>query len=81
MGYIAGIFFVGHIVCIVIFLLYGLVTDPIDTILFVVIGIPAILLIVFLHFAGQYWLFRLLHRLGGVDGEWDGCCDWHLRKK
>ena len=81
MGYIAGIFFVGHIVCIVIVLLYGLVTDPIDTILFVVIGIPAILLIVFLHFAGQYWLFRLLHRLGYVDGEWDGCWDWHLRKK
>ena len=81
MGYIAGIFFVGHIVCIVIFLLYGLVTDPIATILFVVIGIPAILLIVFLHFAGQYWLFRLLHRLGYVDGEWDGCWDWHLRKK
>ena len=81
MGYIAGIFFVGHIVCIVIFLLYGLVTDPIATILFVVIGIPAILLIVFLHFAGQYWLFRLLHRLGCVDGEWDGCWDWHLRKK
>ena len=81
MGYIAGIFFVGHIVCIVILLLYGLVTDPIATILFVVVGIPAILLIVFLYFAGQYWLFRLLHRLGYVDGDWDGCWDWHLRKK
>ena len=81
MGYIAGIFFVGHIVCIVIFLLYGLVTDPIDTIFFVVIVIPVMLLILFLYFAGQYWLFHLFHRLGYVDGDWAGRWDWHLRKK
>ena len=81
MGYIAGIFVIGPIIGAVILLLYGLVTDPIATILFVVVGIPAALLMVFLFFTGQYWLFRLLHRLGCVDGEWDGCWDWHLRKK
>ncbi|WP_281523003.1 hypothetical protein [Mogibacterium timidum] len=81
MGYIGGIFFVGHIVCIVLLLLYGLVTDTIATILFVVLGIPAALLMVFLFFTGQYWLFRLLHRLGCVDGDWDGCWEWHLGKK
>ena len=81
MGYIAGIFAIGPVIGAVILLLYGLVTDPIATILFVVVGIPAALLMVFLFFTGQYWLFRLLHRLGCVDGEWDGCCDWHLRKK
>ena len=81
MGYIAGIFAIGPVIGAVILLLYGLVTDPIATILFVVVGIPAALLMVFLFFTGQYWLFRLLHRLGCVDGDWDGCWEWHLRKK
>ena len=81
MGYMAGIFVIGPMIGAVILLLYGLVTDPIATILFVVVGIPAALLMVFLYFAGQYWLFRLLHRLGYVDGDWDGCWDWHLGKK
>ena len=81
MGYIAGIFVIGPIIGAVILLLYGLVTDPIATILFVVVGIPAGLLMVFLFFTGRYWLFRLLHRLGCVDGDWDGCWDWHLGKK
>ena len=45
MGYIAGIFVIGPIIGAVILLLYGLVTDPIATILFVVVGIPAALLI------------------------------------
>ena len=81
MGYMAGIFVIGPMIGAVILLLYGLVTDPIDTILLVVVGIPAMLLMVFLYFAGQYWLFRLLHRLGYVDGDWDGCWDWHLGKK
>ena len=81
MGYIAGIFVIGPIIGAVILLLYGLVTDPIATILFVVVGIPTALLMVFLFFAGRCWLFRLLHHLGYVDGDWDGCWDWHLRKK
>ena len=81
MDYIAGIFAIGQVIGAVILLLYGLVTDPIATILFVVVGIPAALLMVFLFFTGRYWLFRLLHRLGCVDGDWDGCWDWHLRKK
>ena len=81
MGYIAGIFAIGPVIGAVILLLYGLVTDPIATILFVVVGIPAALLMVFLFFTGRYWLFRLLHRLGCVDGDWDGCWEWHLRKK
>ena len=81
MDYIAGIFAIGQVIGAVILLLYGLVTDPIATILFVVVGIPAALLMVFLFFTGRYWLFRLLHRLGCVDGDWDGCWDWHLGKK
>ena len=81
MGYIAGIFVIGPIIGAVILLLYGLVTDPIATILFVVVGIPAALVMVFLFFTGRYWLFRLLHRLGCVDGDWAGRWDWHLRKK
>ena len=81
MGYIAGIFVIGPIIGAVILLLYGLVTDPIATILFVVVGIPAALLMVFLFFTGRYWLFHLLHRLGCVDGDWDGRWDWHLRKQ
>ena len=35
MGYIAGIFAIGPVIGAVILLLYGLVTDPIATILFV----------------------------------------------
>lgn len=81
MGYIAGIFVIGPIIGAVILLLYGLVTDPIVTILFVVVGIPAALLMVFLFFTGQYWLFHLFHRLGYVDGDWAGRWDWHLREK
>jgi len=81
MGYIAGIFVIGPIIGAVILLLYGLMTDPIATILFVVVGIPAALLMVFLFFTGQYWLFHLFHRLGYVDGDWAGRWDWHLRKK
>ena len=81
MGYIAGIFVIGPIIGAVILLLYGLVTDPIATILFVVVGIPAALLMVFLFFTGQDWLFHLFHCLGYVDGDWDGRWDWHLRKK
>ena len=81
MGYIAGIFVIGPIIGAVLLLLYGLVTDPIATILFVVVGIPAALLMVFLFFTGQYWLFHLFHRLGYVDGDWAGRWDWHLRKK
>lgn len=81
MGYIASIFVIGSIIGAVILLLYGLVTDPIATILFVVVGIPAALLMVFLFFTGQYWLFHLFHRLGYVDGDWAGRWDWHLRKK
>ena len=81
MGYIAGIFAIGPVIGAVLLLLYGLVTDPIATILFVVVGIPAALLMVFLFFTGQYWLFYLFHRLGYVDGDWAGRWDWHLRKK
>lgn len=81
MGYIAGIFAIGPVIGAVILLLYGLVTDPIATILFVVVGIPAALLMVFLLFTGQYWLFHLFHHLGYVDGDWAGRWDWHLRKK
>ena len=81
MGYIASIFVIGSIIGAVILLLYGLVTDTIATILFVVVGIPAALLMVFLFFTGQYWSFHLLHRLGYVDGDWDGRWDWHLRKQ
>ena len=81
MGYIAGIFVIGPIIGAVILLLYGLVSDPIATILFVVVGIPAALLMVFLFFTGQYWLFHLFHRLGYVDGDWAGRWDWHLGKK
>ena len=81
MGYIAGIFVIGPIIGAVLLLLYGLVTDPIATILFVVVGIPAALLMVFLFFTGQYWLFHLFHCLGYVDGDWAGRWDWHLRKK
>lgn len=81
MGYIASIFVIGSIIGAVIFLLYGLVTDTIATILFVVVGISVTLLMVFLFFTGQYWSFHLLHRLGYVDGDWDGRWDWHLRKQ
>lgn len=81
MGYIAGIFAIGPVIGAVILLLYGLVTDPIATILFVVVGIPIALLMVFLLFTGQYWLFHLFHRLGYVDGDWAGRWDWHLGKK
>ena len=81
MGYIAGIFAIGPVIGAVILLLYGLVTDPIATILFVVVGIPAALLMVFLFFTGQYWLFHLFHRLGYVDGDWASRWDWHLREK
>ena len=81
MGYIAGIFVIGPIIGAVILLLYGLVTDPIATILFVVVGIPVALLMGFLFFTGQYWLFHLFHRLGYVDGDWAGRWDWHLGKK
>ena len=81
MGYIAGIFAIGPVIGAVILLLYGLVTDPIATILFVVVGIPAALLMVFLFFTGRYWLFRLLHRLGCVDGDWIDGWHWRHRRK
>ena len=57
MGYIAGIFAIGPVIGAVILLLYGLVTDPIATILFVVVGIPAALLMVFLFFTGRFGCF------------------------
>lgn len=74
------IFFIPHLVIGIVLLLWGLVTEPVTTILLVVVGIPGLFLMVFLFFAGQYWIFRLLHRLGCVDGEWDGAWKWRTRK-
>ena len=80
MGYIIGLYFVGQIVGVVILLLYGLVTDPINTI-FIVALIPIAALMVFLFFMGQYGLFWLLNRLGCVDGDWIDGWHWRHRRK
>ena len=78
MGYIIGLVVIAHIVGAVILLLYGLVTDPINTI-FIIALIPIAVLMVFLFFMGQYGLFWLLNRLGYVDGDWQE--DWHWRHR
>ena len=84
MGYIAGIFFVGHIVCIVILLLYGLVTDPINMlagIAGIVIVIVLAFIVIVLFFYIKRFLFFLLHHLGYVDGDWQEDWHWHRRRK
>ena len=80
MGYIAGIFAIGPVIGAVILLLYGLVTDPINTI-FIIALIPIAALMVFLFFMGQYGLFWLLNRLGCVDGDWIDGWHWRHRRK
>ena len=80
MGYIIGLVVIAHIVGAIILLLYGLVTDPINTIL-VIAAIPIAALMVFLFFMGQYGLFRLLNRLGCVDGDWIDGWHWRHRRK
>ena len=79
MGYIIGLVVIAHIVGAIILLLYGLVTDPINTI-FIVALIPIAALMVFL-FLGQYGLFWLLNRLGCVDGDWIDGWHWRHRRK
>ena len=78
---LGAIFIIGHLLGLIVLLIYGLGTKPIETILFVVVAIPAAFLMLFLFFVGRCLLFCLLHRLGYVDGDWDGSWDWHLGKK
>ena len=80
MGYIIGLVVIAHIVGVIILLLYGLVTDPINTI-FIVALIPIAALMVFLLIMGQYGLFWLLNRLGCVDGDWIDGWHWRHRRK
>ena len=80
MGYIIGLVVIAHIVGAIILLLYGLVTDPINTI-FIVALIHIAALMVFLFFMGQYGLFWLLNRLGCVDGDWIDGWHWRHRRK
>ena len=80
MGYIIGLVVIAHIVGAIILLLYGLVTDPINTV-FIIALIPIAALMVFPFFMGQYGLFWLLNRLGCVDGDWIDGWHWRHRRK
>ena len=80
MGYIIGLYFVGQIVGVVILLLYGLVTDPINTLVIIagfVIFIVLAFIALVLFFQIKRFLFFLLHHWGYVDGDWQE--DWHWR--
>ena len=80
MGYIIGLYFVGQIVGVVILLLYGLVTDPINTLVIIagfVIFIVLAFIAIVLFFQIKRFLFFLLHHWGYVDGDWQE--DWHWR--
>ena len=80
MGYIVGLYFVGQIVGVVILLLYGLVTDPINTLVIIagfVIFIVLAFIAIVLFFQIKRFLFFLLHHWGYVDGDWQE--DWHWR--
>ena len=73
MGYIIGLYFVGQIVGVVILLLYGLVTDPINTLVIIagfVIFIVLAFIALVLFFQIKRFLFFLLHHWGYVDGDW-----------
>ena len=72
MGYIIGLYFVGQIVGVVILLLYGLVTDPINTLVIIagfVIFIVLAFIAIVLFFQIKRFLFFLLHHWGYVDGD------------
>lgn len=82
MGYIVGLYFVGQIVGVVILLLYGLVTDPINTLVIIagfVIFIVLAFIAIVLFFQIKRFLFFLLHHWGYVDGDWQE--DWHWRHR
>lgn len=82
MGYIIGLYFVGQIVGVVILLLYGLVTDPINTLVIIagfVIFIVLAFIALVLFFQIKRFLFFLLHHWGYVDGDWQE--DWHWRHR
>ena len=82
MGYIIGLYFVGQIVGVVILLLYGLVTDPINTLVIIagfVIFIVLAFIAIVLFFQIKRSLFFLLHHWGYVDGDWQE--DWHWRHR
>ena len=82
MGYIIGLYFVGQIVGVVILLLYGLVTDPINTLVIIagfVIFIVLAFIAIVLFFQIKRFLFFLLHHWGYVDGDWQE--DWHWRHR
>ena len=82
MGYIIGLYFVGQIVGVVILLLYGLVTDPINTLVIIagfVIFIVLVFIAIVLFFQIKRFLFFLLHHWGYVDGDWQE--DWHWRHR
>ena len=82
MGYIVGLYFVGQIVGVVILLLYGLVTDPINTLVIIagfVIFIVLAFIALVLFFQIKRFLFFLLHHWGYVDGDWQE--DWHWRHR
>ena len=84
MGYIIGLYFVGQIVGVVILLLYGLVTDPINTLVIIagfVIFIVLAFIAIVLFFQIKRFLFFLLHHWGYVDGDWQEDWQWrHCRK-
>ena len=82
MGYIIGLYFVGQIVGVVILLFYGLVTDPINTLVIIagfVIFIVLAFIAIVLFFQIKRFLFFLLHHWGYVDGDWQE--DWHWRHR
>ena len=82
MGYIIGLYFVAQIVGVVILLLYGLVTDPINTLVIIagfVIFIVLAFIAIVLFFQIKRFLFFLLHHWGYVDGDWQE--DWHWRHR
>ena len=82
MGYIIGLYFVGQIVGVVILLLYGLVTEPINSLVIIagfVIFIVLAFIALVLFFQIKRFLFFLLHHWGYVDGDWQE--DWHWRHR
>ncbi|MBF1695540.1 MAG: hypothetical protein HXO77_02315 [Selenomonas sp.] len=84
MGYIIGLYFVGQIVGVVILLLYGLVTDPINTLVIIagfVIFIVLAFIAIVLFFQIKRFLFFLLHHWGYVDGDWQEDWQWRHRRK
>ena len=84
MGYIIGLYFVGQIVGVVILLLYGLVTDPINTLVIIagfVIFIVLAFIAIVLFFQIKRSLFFLLHHWGYVDGDWQEDRHWRHRRK